>query len=401
MTDRSESDRLQQESWIQRTVRRPEIGAFVVMVIIIVALAIASDGKSFNALGLKNNIAIIAQLGIIATGAALLMIAGEFDLSIGPMIAFAGMSIAVMLKWGLPFGLGEATPFLAFLITLVMTLAFGWLIGTIVVKSGLSSFIVTLAFWFFLRGLTEVCFRLINQNTNVSGLPDFKKESWFAEQMGGEVFSWFFDAWYWIGTKASAGLEFTSDMTKSEKIDFINYLSFLNINRKMEQWVTGFDARLLWFIIIAGAAWYVLARTQLGSWIYATGDNKESARANGVPVNRVKVGLFMFSAFCATIFATCQVFDTNSSDAAKGMFKELEAIAIAVVGGILMTGGFGTIIGVVFGAVTFGLVANAVFFIPWIDGAWFRVFVGTVLLLAVFANERIRKRITGGIYKWQ
>jgi simple sugar transport system permease protein len=397
MTDRSESDRLQQESWIQRTVRRPEIGAFVVMLIIIVALAMASDGKSFNALGLKNNVAIIAQLGIIATGAALLMIAGEFDLSIGPMIAFAGMSIAVMLKWGLPFGLGEATPFLAFLITLVMTLAFGWLIGTIVVKSGLSSFIVTLAFWFFLRGLTEVCFRLINQNTNVSGLPDFKKESWFAEQMGGEVFSWFFDAWYWIGTKASAGLEFTSDMTKSEKIDFINYLSFLNINRKMEQWVTGFDARLLWFIIIAGAAWYVLARTQLGSWIYATGDNKESARANGVPVNRVKVGLFMFSAFCATIFATCQVLDTNSSDAAKGMFKELEAIAIAVVGGILMTGGFGTIIGVVFGAVTFGLVANAVFFIPWIDGAWFRVFVGTVLLLAVFANERIRKRITGGI----
>ncbi|MFL2765407.1 MAG: ABC transporter permease [Paracoccaceae bacterium] len=397
MTDRSESDRLQQESWIQRTVRRPEIGAFVVMLIIIVALAMASDGKSFNALGLKNNVAIIAQLGIIATGAALLMIAGEFDLSIGPMIAFAGMSIAVMLKWGLPFGLGEATPLLAFLITLVMTLAFGWLIGTIVVKSGLSSFIVTLAFWFFLRGLTEVCFRLINQNTNVSGLPDFKKESWFAEQMGGEVFSWFFDAWYWIGTKASAGLEFTSDMTKSEKIDFINYLSFLNINRKMEQWVTGFDARLLWFIIIAGAAWYVLARTQLGSWIYATGDNKESARANGVPVNRVKVGLFMFSAFCATIFATCQVFDTNSSDAAKGMFKELEAIAIAVVGGILMTGGFGTIIGVVFGAITFGLVANAVFFIPWIDGAWFRVFVGTVLLLAVFANERIRKRITGGI----
>lgn len=397
MTDRSESDRLQTENWFQRTVRRPEIGAFIVMMIIIIALAIASNGKAFNALGLKNNIAIIAQLGIIATGAALLMIAGEFDLSIGPMIAFAGMSIAIMMKWGLPFGLGEATPFLAFLITLIMTLAFGWLIGTIVVRSGLSSFIVTLAFWFFLRGLTEVCFRLINQNTNVSGLPDFKKESWFAEQMGGEVFGWFFDAWYWIGTKVSAGLEFTADMTKSEKLDLINYLSFLNINRKMEQWVTGFDARLLWFIIIAGAAWYVLARTQLGSWIYATGDNKESARANGVPVNRVKVGLFMFSAFCATIFATCQVFDTNSSDAAKGMFKELEAIAIAVVGGILMTGGFGTIVGVIFGAVTFGLVANAVFFIPWIDGAWFRVFVGTVLLAAVFANERIRKRITGGI----
>ena len=397
MSERNESDRLQNESWIQRMMRRPEIGSFIVMIIIILALGLASEGKAFNALGLKNNIAIIAQLGIIAIGAALLMIAGEFDLSIGPMIAFAGMSMAIMLKWGLPFGLGEATPFTAFAITMCMTLGFGWLIGTIVVRSGLSSFIVTLAFWFFLRGLTEVCFRLINQNTNVSGLPDFKKESWFAEQMGGEVFGWLYDAWFWIGQKVAAGLEFTAGMTKDEKIDLINFLSFLNINRKMEQWVTGFDARLLWFIIIAGVAWYVLAKTQIGNWIYATGDNKESARANGVPVNRVKVGLFMFSAFCATIFAACQVFDTNSSDAAKGMFKELEAIAIAVVGGILMTGGFGSIVGVVFGAVTFGLVANAVFFIPWIDGAWFRVFVGTVLLAAVFANERIRKRITGGI----
>ena len=397
MSERNESDRLQDESWIQRMMRRPEIGSFIVMIIIILALGLASEGKAFNALGLKNNIAIIAQLGIIAVGAGLLMIAGEFDLSIGPMIAFAGMSMAIMLKWGLPFGLGEATPFTAFAITMCMTLGFGWLIGTIVVRSGLSSFIVTLAFWFFLRGLTEVCFRLINQNTNVSGLPDFKKESWFAEQMGGEVFGWLYDAWYWIGQKIAAGVEFTAGMTKDEKIDLINYLSFLNINRKMEQWVTGFDARLLWFIVIAGVAWYVLAKTQIGNWIYATGDNKESARANGVPVNRVKVGLFMFSAFCATIFAACQVFDTNSSDAAKGMFKELEAIAIAVVGGILMTGGFGSIVGVIFGAVTFGLVANAVFFIPWIDGAWFRVFVGTVLLAAVFANERIRKRITGGI----
>ena len=397
MSERNESDRLQDESWIQRMMRRPEIGSFIVMIIIILALGLASEGKAFNALGLKNNIAIIAQLGIIAVGAGLLMIAGEFDLSIGPMIAFAGMSMAIMLKWGLPFGLGEATPFTAFAITMCMTLGFGWLIGTIVVRSGLSSFIVTLAFWFFLRGLTEVCFRLINQNTNVSGLPDFKKESWFAEQMGGEVFGWLYNAWYWIGQKIAAGVEFTAGMTKDEKIDLINYLSFLNINRKMEQWVTGFDARLLWFIVIAGVAWYVLAKTQIGNWIYATGDNKESARANGVPVNRVKVGLFMFSAFCATIFAACQVFDTNSSDAAKGMFKELEAIAIAVVGGILMTGGFGSIVGVVFGAVTFGLVANAVFFIPWIDGAWFRGFVGTVLLAAVFANERIRKRITGGI----
>ncbi|MEM8802654.1 MAG: ABC transporter permease [Pseudomonadota bacterium] len=393
MADRSESDRLKDETRLQRLIRRPEIGAFVVMVIIIVALAIASDGKAFNALGLKNNIKIIAQYGIIAIGAALLMIAGEFDLSIGSMIGFAGMSMAIMLKWGLPFGLGEATPFTAFIITLAMTLTIGWVIGTIVVRSGLSSFIVTLAFLFFLRGTTEVAFRLINQSTQVSGLPDFKENSWFANILGGEVFGWFYDGWYWIGQKMVAGVEWPARLT----VDDINYLAALNINRRLEQWVTGFDARLLWFIVIAAIAYFILSRTQLGNWIYATGDNKEAARANGVPVNAVKIGLFMFTAFCATMFAACQVFDTNTSDAAKGNLQELFAIAIAVVGGTLMTGGFGSVIGVVFGAITVGLVANAVFFIPAIDGAWFRVFLGAILLAAVFANERIRKRITGGI----
>ncbi|MEM6384974.1 MAG: ABC transporter permease [Pseudomonadota bacterium] len=393
MADRSEADRLKQETRLQRLVRRPEIGAFVVMVVIIVALAIASDGKAFNALGLKNNIKIIAQYGIIAIGAALLMIAGEFDLSIGSMIGFAGMSMALMLKWGLPFGLGEATPFLAFIITLAMTLTLGWIIGTIVVRSGLSSFIVTLAFLFFLRGTTEVAFRLINQSTQVSGLQDFKENSWFADILGGEVFGWFYDAWFWIGQRLVDGVEWPARLTA----DNINYLATLNINRRLEQWVTGFDARLLWFMVIAAVAYFVLSRTQLGNWIYATGDNKEAARANGVPVNSVKIGLFMFTAFCATMFAACQVFDTNTSDAAKGNLQELFAIAIAVVGGTLMTGGFGSIIGVVFGAITVGLVANAVFFIPAIDGAWFRVFLGAILLAAVFANERIRKRITGGI----
>ena len=370
MSDRREADRLTQETTLQRLMRRPEIGAFTVMVIIIVALAIASGGKAFNPLGLKNNIAIIAQYGIIATGAAMLMIAGEFDLSIGSMIGFAGMSMAMMLKYGLPFGLGPATPFLAFAVTLCMTLALGWLIGSIVVRSGLSSFIVTLAFLFFLRGATEASFRIINKSTQISGLQDFKEESWFADILGGEVFGWFYDIWFALGG---------------------------NLNRKGEQWVSGFDARFLWWLVIAGVAYFILSRTQLGNWIYATGDDKAAARANGVPTNRVKIGLFMTTAFCATMFAACQVFDTNTADAAKGNLLELFAIAIAVVGGTLMTGGFGSIIGVAFGAITVGLVANAVFFIPYIDGSWFRVFVGTILLAAVFANERIRKRITGGI----
>ncbi|MGX9357226.1 ABC transporter permease [Roseobacteraceae bacterium S113] len=388
MADRSESDRLAQESWLQRTIRRPEIGAFVVMVVIIVALMFASNGKAFNALGLKNNVQIISQYGIIAIGAAMLMIAGEFDLSIGSMIGFAGMSMALMLKWGLPFGLGEATPFMAFLLTLVMTLGLGWIIGTIVVRSGLSSFIVTLGFLFFLRGVTEVAFRLINKSTQVSGLPDFKEESWVAWIFGGEVFGWFYDAWFALGQMfVGMGVERGDQW----------FTLGGNLNRRGTQWVEGFDARFFWFILIAVISYYILSHTKLGNWIFATGDNKDSARANGVPVNKVKIGLFMFTAFCATVFAACQVFENNTADAAKGNLMELFAIAIAVVGGTLMTGGFGSILGVVFGAITVGLVSNAVFFIPAIDGAWFRVFLGAILLAAVFANERIRKRITGGI----
>jgi simple sugar transport system permease protein len=179
---RTEADRLKQGGRLRVMLRRPETGAFIVMIAVIVAIAIATSGNAFNPLGLKNNLSIIAQFGIIATGACLLMIAGEFDLSIGSMIGFTGMAMAMMLKWGLPFGLGPASPFSAFFLTLIMALAFGWLIGLIVVRSGLPSFIVTLAFLFFLRGLTEVSFRLINQSTQISGLPDFKQESWFANQ---------------------------------------------------------------------------------------------------------------------------------------------------------------------------------------------------------------------------
>ncbi|EFL88685.1 ABC transporter permease [Ahrensia sp. R2A130] len=371
LVERSEADRLQKGGIIAQLVKRPEIGAFVGMIVIIVLLGWASEWRVYNALGLKNNLSIIGQLGIIAVGACLLMIAGEFDLSIGSMIGFAGMSIAMMLKWGLPFGMGEATPVSAFFLTLMMTLTLGWIIGNIVVRSGLSSFIVTLGFLFFLRGATEVSFRIFNEgSTQISGLQDFKETSWFASIFGGETFTWAYDLAFQLG---------------------------FNLNRKGEQWVTGLDARVAWWLLLTFLAYIVLSRTQLGNWIFATGDNSESARANGVPVNKVRIGLFMFTAFCATLFAACQVFDTNTADAAKGNLKELEAIAVAVVGGTLMTGGFGSVIGIMFGAVIFGLVQNAVFFIPSIDGSYFRVFVGTVLLVAAFANENIRKRITGGI----
>lgn len=368
---RSEQDRLEKRTRFSSLIHRPEIGAFAGMVFILIFLAIVAGNVVYNPLGIKNNLSIISQLGIISIGACMLMIAGEFDLSIGSMIGFTGMSMAMMMKWGLPFGLGPATPLVAFLITLVMALAIGWVIGNIVVRSGLSSFIVTLAFLFILRGVTEVSFRTFNQgSTQISGLPDFKETDIVAYLFGGQTFKWVFNLLYEFG---------------------------LNVNRRGEQWVPGLDARVAWWIGLALITYVVLSRTQVGNWIYATGDNAESARANGVPVRKVKIGLFMFTAFCATLFAACQVFDTNTADAAKGNLKELEAIAAAVVGGAVLTGGFGSIVGVIFGAVIFGLVQNSVFYISWIDGSYYRVFLGSVLLISAFSNETIRKRITGGL----
>ena len=99
----------------------------------------------------------------------------------------------------------------------------------------------------------------------------------------------------------------------------------------------------------------------------------------------------------STMFAATQVFETNTSDAAKGNLKELEAIAAAVIGGVVLTGGFGTIAGIVLGAVIFGIAREAFFYIPFVDGSFYRVFLGFVLLTAALTNENIRKRITGGI----
>lgn len=368
---RTEADRRKKQGRFAELVQRPEIGAFAVMVVILLLLAILAGHSVFNPLGVKNNLAIIAQLGIITTGACLLMIAGEFDLSIGSMIGFTGMSIALMLKWGLPFGLGPATPLTAFSLTLAMALLVGWSIGFIVTRTGLSSFIVSLGYLFAFRGLTEVGFRYFNNgSTQVSGLPNFKETSYVADAFGGNFLEPVFVFLYQIGW---------------------------NVSRRGNQWVEGLDNRVFWWLLITLVAYVILSRTQLGNWIYATGDNVESARANGVPVQKVKIGLFMFSAFCSTVYAACQVFETNSSDAAKGQLLELEAIATAVVGGTLMTGGFGTVLGIIFGAVIFGFVKNAVFYIPWIDGAFYRVFLGTLLLISTLFNERIRKRITGGL----
>ena len=170
-----------------------------------------------------------------------------------------------------------------------------------------------------------------------------------------------------------------------------------NTNNFGNQFAPGLYSCVMIWLIIAIICYVVLSRTQAGNWIYSTGGNLNAAKANGVPTDKVKVSLFMFSAFCATVFATCQVFEVNTADAAKGNLKELEAIAAAVIGGVVLTGGFGTILGICVGAFIFGIAKEAFFYIPGIDGSFYRVFLGLVIIASALTNENIRKRIIGSI----
>ena len=521
-TTRQESDRLEAKSWLNAVLARPEIGPIGVMLLLFGMLGYFSipagefslnpfAGEGFNALGVRNNLRVISQLGIIALGAGLLIIAGEFDLSIGSMIGFAGACMAMILRWGfaivipyLSFDGGmhiefftlihitDVSPLTAIGITMCFTLFFGWLQGYIVVKSGLPSFIVTLGGLFFLRGLTEVSLRAFNHRpdqtkgaTTVTEIPDIKNiievpgygemereaakalpeadlqaivsslpadtiaaiterleytynrvaeaktdillakgvkpleralenalasgNDYMANTIQDKIANFKIDpvvaktvtdadiARAYLDSIATARpvANFFGGDILEPVFDWLYFPIDWNTNNFGNQFAPGLYSCVMIWVLLSILCYIVLSKTQAGNWIYSTGGNLNAAKANGVPTNKVKISLFVFSAFCATIFATCQVFEVNTADAAKGNLKELEAIAAAVIGGIVMTGGFGTIMGIIVGAFIFGIAKEAFFYIPGIDGSFYRVFLGLVIVASALLNENIRKRIMG------
>jgi simple sugar transport system permease protein len=136
-----------------------------------------------------------------------------------------------------------------------------------------------------------------------------------------------------------------------------------------------------------------LLNTKFGNWIFATGGDQNAARNVGVPVNRVKVILSILTALAATVFASIQVLTFGSADTLRGTQKEFEAIIAAVIGGCLLTGGYGSAIGAAFGALIFGLVQMGIYY-TGIDTDWFKVFLGTMVLTAVLFNNFIRRKAT-------
>jgi simple sugar transport system permease protein len=356
-------ERIRQEPFFKKLLTRPELGSVSGALLVFVFFAIvAGDSGMFNADGILNWTTVSAQLGILAIGACLLMIAGEFDLSIGSMIGFAGMMISIpALYWGWPV-------WLSILFAFSGAMFIGFLNGFIVVRTGLPSFIVSLAFLFILRGLTIALSIMFTNKTIVSGVSEVAQGSLFAMAFGGQIGTSFFS---WLGQ--NGWIETYSDGSPI---------------------VTGIPMVIIWWLLLATLSSFVLLRTRFGNWIFASGGDAKAAKNVGVPTDRVKILLFMFTAFCATVFAACQVFEFGSAAADRGLLKEFEAIIAAVIGGALLTGGYGSVIGACFGALIFGVVQMGIFF-TGADSDWFRVFLGVMLLAAVLFNNFIRKRVTG------
>lgn len=317
---------------------RPEIGAVIGAILVWVVFAVWAGGSGFLSLaGTATYLEVAAQVGIVASAVALLMIAGEFDLSVGSMIGAAGMVVAIGISVvGLPV-------WLAVLLAFAFALVIGFLNGYMVVRTRLPSFIVTLGTLFILRGLTIGITRAVTGRTQVGGL-------------AGPV-----------SQDPIAGI-FTAD-------------------------IGPFSVAILWWIGLALLATFILMRTSFGNWIFGAGGSAIAARNVGVPVNRVKIILFMATAASAALLAVIQVLNAGSGDVLRGSDKEFEAIITAVIGGTLLTGGYGSAIGAVFGALTLGMTRQGIVF-AGIPGDWYLAFLGVLLLAAVIVNNYIRQRAT-------
>jgi simple sugar transport system permease protein len=323
-----------------RVLGRPEIGALVAAIIIFIfflALAPAfRSAESFFTVLYQSSV-----IGIVAVGVGLLMIGGEFDLSAGVIVYTAGLFCS-MFCWyyGINLWVGAA-------LSLVFCLLIGFLNGYLVMRTGIPSFLITLGTFFVLQGANLGVTKLV---TGTVSSPDISQIAGFTSL--GKVFSSSFK----IGS------------------------------------VTVWTSVIWWILFVAIAAW-TLQRTKVGNWIFAVGGNPDSARAVGVPVVRTKIGLFMTVSFLGWFVGMHQLFRFNTLQAGGGVGNEFLYIIAAVVGGTLLTGGFGNAIGVAIGAFIFGMTSLGIIYAGW-DPNWFKAFLGVMLLLAVLVNLYVKRMST-------
>lgn len=337
-------ERVARTNPLRRLLIRPEVGAAVGAIAVWIFFAIVAGDRGFLSLrGTANYLEVAAQLGILAIAVALLMIGGEFDLSIGSTIGACGIIFAlltVQFAWNV---------WLAMIASLLFAVLVGVFNGLLVIRTGLPSFIITLGTLLAIRGVTIGITRQITGRTVVSGLDD-------------------------VPGYAAIRTLFASDIAIAG---------------------AAFSVAILWWLGLAAVATWVLLRTPFGNWIFGVGGNLQAARNVGVPVGFVKIALFVGTAVAAWLVAMIQVLGARSADVVRGTGTEFTAIIAAVIGGVLLTGGYGSAIGAVFGALIFGMVRQGIVFVG-VDPGWENAVLGAMLVIAVMVNRYIRTLAIGG-----
>ncbi|MCF4135849.1 ABC transporter permease [Streptomyces sp. Tue 6430] len=323
-----------------RLLARPEVGVFLgavaVYVFFLVAAPPVRDGGS-----MANVLYQSSTIGIMALPVALLMIGGEFDLSAGVAVVTSALT-ASMLSYQLTMNVWAGV-----VVALVVSLGIGAFNGWMLVRTGLPSFLVTLGTFLILQGVNLAVTKLVTENVATDDISDMDG---FGQAK--KVFASSFD-------------------------------------------VGGVQVKItvVWWLVLAALATWVLLRTRYGNWVFAVGGDKESARAVGVPVTFTKISLFMLVGLGAWFVGMHQLFTFNTVQSGEGVGQELIYIAAAVIGGCLLTGGYGSAIGPVFGAFMFGMVQQGIVYAGW-NPDWFKAFLGVMLLGAVLINLWVQRTAT-------
>jgi len=333
-------ERLANISTTARILRRPEIGALLAAVVI--AIFFWTQNHLFLKLdGISNWTDVASTIGIPSVLVALLMIGGEFDLSAGVMTGSAGLMMGILAtKVGM-------NVWLAIVLTLIAATGVGFINGYVVMATKLPSFIVTLATFFILQGVNLGVTKVITNQVLVSGIDTA--------------------AGYDSANKIFGG-------------------SFWHPH--------DFRVTVLWWLAVTALGTWVLTRTRTGNWIFGVGGDANAARNVGVPVARVKIGLFMCTSFVCALTGIMIALRLASTQAGQGVGEEFQYIIAAVVGGCVLTGGFGSAVGASLGATIIGMAFIGIQFSGW-NTDWRFLFLGVILLVAVLVNNYIRKRAEG------
>lgn len=343
MATQTQDERVATTSIATKMLQRPELGALIGAAVIFLLFWSFDTTGNFAAVGgTAGWTDIAAPIGIIAVFVSLLMIGGEFDLSTGVMVGTAGLMTGLLAtEYGLNIWVSIAIVF-------AFALLVGFINGVIVVKTGLPSFIVTLATFFVLRGANLAVTKELTGTVRVANVED---------SLG-------FD---------SAHAIFAS---------------------KLAVGTSNFQVSILWWVLATIFATWLLTRTQFGNWIFASGGDKNAARNAGVPVNRTKITLFMMSSLASAFVGVMFVLRLQGMQAGQGVGMEFFYIIAAAVGGTLLMGGAGSAIGASIGAAIMGIADIGIPYALW-DQDWRWTFIGVILLAAVLVNTYIGNKAKG------